>query len=150
MSRLATLLAFFAWPATRQIAAFEHLPRDRGAPDFYTGLNRNPLLTLVDALCDEACHGDNEPELDFLARTALPKDTSRTAFPELLCYADLLRRSLCAEDYWTQRALRDKTAWTLFRRLAAQSLSDLRWNGDCSIDEVRQLVGHYQKKFAQP
>jgi hypothetical protein len=144
MSRLRTLLAFFSCPADRQIEILEHLPRDRGAADFYTGLGRNPLLRLVHGLGDEAVQDDDEPWPDFLSRSSLPEDTSRTALSELVFYSDLLSRSLCAEDYWTQRALRDKTAWRLFRRLAAQTLSDLGWTADCSADEVRALVRHYQ------
>jgi len=146
MTRLRTLLVFFASPADRQIEILEHLPGDRGAADFYTSLGRNPLSLLVDALGDESSQDDEEPWPDFLARSGLPEDISRTALPELVCYSDLLGQSLCAEDYWTQRALQDKPAWRLFRRLAAQTISDLGWTADCSADEVRNLVRYYQKE----
>src|SRR5438128_770382 len=116
MSRLHTLLAFFALPADKQIEMLEHLPKDRGAADFYTGLGRNPLPLLVDALGDESFQDDEELWPDFLARSGLPEDISQTALPELVVYSDLLSQSFCAEDYWTQRALQDKPAWRLFRR----------------------------------
>jgi hypothetical protein len=146
MTCLHTLIAFLACPADQQIEMLKQLPRDRGAADFYTGLSRNPLLSLVTALRDEAFQEDDEPWPDFLARSGLPEDTSRTALSELVVYSVLLSRPLCAEDYWTQRALRDKAEWRLFRRIAAQTLLDLGWAGDCSPDEVRKLVRHYQKE----
>ena len=94
MSSLLTLLAFFACPADKQIEMLDGLPKDRGAANYFSNLNHNPLLISERALNDEAEQADDEPMPDFLARTGLPEDTSRTALLELLVYSQLLGQSL--------------------------------------------------------
>ena len=145
MSRLRTLLAFFAAAPEQQIAALADLPRNRGAPDFFVSLQRNPLLTLVRGLGEEAAHHDWEPWEDFLERTQLPEEGAGGALSELLCYAWLLLQSPEAESYWTQKALERKTEWKLFRRLAGQALVDFCWAGELFAQQLSDLVVYYQE-----
>ena len=145
MTHLRTLLTFLASPPEKQIELLGHLPEDRGSPDYYSQLEHNPLLILERAFIREAVRRD-EPESDFIARTGLPENTSHTALAELVIYSRLFGQSLDFENYWSKRALRQKTEWMLYRRLARQTISDLGWSMDsCCKDAVQQLIQHYRR-----
>ncbi len=143
MSRLRSLLFFFASPPELQVHRLLGLPRDRGAPDFYTGLEHNPLKILVWGLVHESYQHDNESGDAFLARTQLPTNSSFQVLHETSCFVYLLSQSTYADVYWSQRALEDKTEWRLARRLAALTLAELHWQGEISAEELSLMVKHY-------
>ena len=60
MSRLHTVLSFFALPVEQQIELLPEMPRDRGASDYYTSLPHNPLLLLVRGVSDEYSQPESE------------------------------------------------------------------------------------------
>ena len=144
MSRLRSLLLFFASPPELQVHTLLGLPRDRGAPDFYTGLEQNPLKSLAWGLVHESGQHDNESEDAFLARTQLPTTSPYQVLNEASCFIYLLSRSTHADDYWSQRALEHKTEWRLARRLAALTLAELHWQGEVSAEELSLMVKYFR------
>ena len=53
MSRLRTIVSFFALPAEQQIRMLPEIPYDRGAPDYYSALKYNPIYLLVRGVGEE-------------------------------------------------------------------------------------------------
>lgn len=148
LSRLHTVLSFFALPAERQIELLPEIPRDRGAPDYYTALGRNPLLLLVRGVPEEHSRPEPESDSDYQARTGLHPGGPSAALNELCSFIYLLRHHHAADDYWTQRALAGRDEWRLFRRLAGLALEEAGWTVSCAREDLRAAVDFFQREFA--
>lgn len=148
MSRLHTVLSFFALPVERQIELLPEMPRDRGASDYYTALPHNPLLLLVRGVFDEYSQPESESDADYQTRTGMQPHRSCAAMSELCAYIYLLRHHYSADDYWTQRALTSKDEWRLFRRLAGLALAEMGWEISCARQEIHDAVDSFQREFA--
>lgn len=148
MSRLRTVLSFFALPAEQQIELLPEIPRDRGASDYYTTLKQNPLHLLVRGVSEEYSQPESESDADYLARTGMRPHCSCAAMNELCCFIYLLCHHYCADDYWTQRALIGKDEWRLFRRLARLALEGVGWPTLCVQEDIRDAVQYFQREFA--
>jgi len=148
MSRLHTVLSFFALPCEQQVELLPEVPFDRGASDYHTALRQNPLYLLVCGLSEEYSQTESETESDYQARTGMRSCRSSGAMNELDCFIYLLCHHFCADDYWSQRALGTKDEWKLFRRLARLALDEAGWPVTCVRKDVRDAVDYFRRAFA--
>ena len=136
---LCSLLQFLAAPAEEQIAfCGDRLPERAGdmillpdAPeddDRRYAINRvaqegNALIMLVGQF------GDYWPIVSHLPENTLDQDD--TIMNEILCLLELMvwfkGNDQAYNRFWGKDALRDSREWTLVRRLARQSLTQLGW-----------------------
>ena len=149
MKRLHTVLSLLALPAEQQIQLLPEIPYDRGAPDYYTALDRNPMLLLVRGVVEDYSQPESESDADYITRTGLQPRCPCAALNELCCFIYLLRHHYDADNYWTQRALTGKDEWRLVRRLASLALAEANWETSCSKQDIHDAIEGYQRELIQ-
>lgn len=140
MNRLAAMLAVLAAPPARQLALLAGLPVDRGATDYESNFERNPLLILVLGFLENYNDRDYETLDEFLARLGLPAQYRPvdTSIDKLVYVLFTLKPA--NSGLWNRKALERKTEWRLVRRLAAVVLAENGWQAGAALGDAETVL----------